>query len=517
MKVRIPAFAIAIALTITHQTAVAQTAQTATVSNNGNAHTQNIDLSKGYAAVDKIFREYAKNNNNPGMAYGVVANGKLVHVGVNGIANHKLKIPVKQNSVFRIASMSKSFAGVAILQLRDQGKLKLDDPASLYIPELGNTQYLTTDASPITIRQLLTHAAGFPEDNPWGDRQLGISEEEMHAMFKKGISYSTVPGTTYEYSNMGFAMLGAIIKKVSGQSYQSYIRENIWKPLGMQHTYWEYRDVPETTLAKGYRWLNNSWVEQPMEQDGAYGIMGGILTTLDDFAKYMSFMLDAWPARSDEDKGPLKRSSLREMQKAWNFNTLSPNSQLDGKTCPVVAAYGYGLRWMCDCEGRVSVGHSGGLPGFGSNWIILPDYGVGIVSFFNRTYAPATGLNYMAMDAFLKATGLQPRTIPVSAILAQRQKELLAFLPNWKNADKSDIFAVNFFDDYLIDSLRKQTQILYKKIGPVRRVGDMIPMNNLRGHFYIYGDKERIRVYFTLSPEAPARIQAFEIELEPNT
>src|SRR5690606_21592678 len=127
---------------ISQQPAVAQTADK--VNSNGTEHTKNIDLSKGYAAVDKVFREYAQENNSPGMAYGIVANGKLVHVGVNGIANHKLKISVNQNSVFRIASMSKSFAGVAILQLRDQGKLKLDDPASLYIPELANTTYLTT-------------------------------------------------------------------------------------------------------------------------------------------------------------------------------------------------------------------------------------------------------------------------------------------------------------------------------------------------------------------------------------
>ncbi|WP_290792301.1 serine hydrolase domain-containing protein [Flavihumibacter sp. UBA7668] len=482
------------------------------------AYSQNTDLTKlsdGFAEVDKLFTEFAAKSNNPGFVYGIVANGKLVHLKFSGMANREKKSAVNPESVFRIASMSKSFAGVAILQLRDQGRLQLDEPAHLYIPELVNTNYLTTDASPITIRQLMTHAAGFPEDNPWGDRQLGISDEEMHAMFKKGISYSTVPGTAYEYSNMGFAMLGAIIKKVSGMSYQEYIQQYIWKPIGMFHTYWEYADVPDSTLAIGYRWINDDWVAQPLEHDGAYGIMGGILTTAEDFARYMSFMLGAWPARNEPDNGPLKRSSLREMQHPWNFAGLNPGYKYpDGRTCPISSGYGYGLRWSSDCDGRVTVGHSGGLPGFGSNWAILPDYGIGIVSFINQTYAPASRLNTEAIDLLIKKTGLQPRNIQPSPILIQRQKELTAFLPDWKNAEKSESFAENFFLDYLIDSLRKESAELFRKAGKIIRTGEMKPENNLRGTFILYGEKANIRIYFTLSPETPAKIQEFRIRME---
>ena len=96
---------------------------------------------------------------------------------------------------------------MAILKLRDEGKLSLDDKASKYIPELKN-QGLTTDAAPITIRDLLTHAAGFPEDNPWGDRQLEKTSQEFLAFIKKGIHFSTATGLSYEYSNVGFACSG---------------------------------------------------------------------------------------------------------------------------------------------------------------------------------------------------------------------------------------------------------------------------------------------------------------------
>jgi CubicO group peptidase (beta-lactamase class C family) len=131
--------------------------------------------------------------------------------------------------------------------LRDAGKLKLDDPAYLYIPEMKNNKYLTKDAAPVTIRHLLTHAAGYPEDNPWGDRQLAVSDAQLIDIYKKGVSFSTNPGQGYEYSNLGFATLGYIIKKVSGKTYEQYITDNILKPLGMTHTYWEYTQSAKRT------------------------------------------------------------------------------------------------------------------------------------------------------------------------------------------------------------------------------------------------------------------------------
>jgi CubicO group peptidase (beta-lactamase class C family) len=107
--------------------------------------------------------------------------------------------------------MSKSFTAMAILKLRDEGKLNLDDPAYKYIPELKNLHYPTADAPHITIRHLLSHSAGFPEDNPWGDRQLADNDKDLMAFIGKQISFSNPPGIAYEYSNLGFALLGKII------------------------------------------------------------------------------------------------------------------------------------------------------------------------------------------------------------------------------------------------------------------------------------------------------------------
>ena len=147
--------------------------------------------------IDKLYKEYAEQNHFPGLVYGIVVDGKLVHTGNIGYTDLKDKIEANSKSDFRIASMSKSFTATAILKLRDEGKLKLDDPAYLYIPEMKGLKSPTKDAAPITIRNLLTHSAGFPEDNPWGDRQLANTDEQLIDLYKKGISFSNDPGQGY--------------------------------------------------------------------------------------------------------------------------------------------------------------------------------------------------------------------------------------------------------------------------------------------------------------------------------
>ena len=474
-------------------------------------------LEDAYPVVDKLYRDYAVKNHYPGLVYGIVSGGKLVFSGATGYTDLGKKAPATIQSDFRIASMTKSFVSVAILQLRDAGKLRLDDPASLYIPELKGQSGPSSDAPAITIRHLLTHSAGFPEDNPWGDRQLEVTDADLLALVRKGISFSNSPGVGYEYSNLGFTLLGHIIQKVTGEPYEEYITEHILRPLGMVHTYWEYTRVPAGQLAHGYRWLNGDWMEQPMLHDGAYGAMGGMITTIEDFAKYMAFQLNAWPSRSGEDEGPLKRSSLREMQQPWTFNNLNAGYHFSekGAVCPMVSFYGYGLRWSHDCKDRTFVGHTGGLPGFGSNWNMLTDYGVGVICFSNLTYANAGAINLQVLDTLVALTGLKPRAVPVSAILEQRRKELTALLPGWKDARSSGIFAVNFFQDYLIDSLRKEAEAIFARAGRIVRAGPLQAENNLRGAFILEGEKADVEVRLTLTPENPALIQEYRIKLVP--
>jgi CubicO group peptidase (beta-lactamase class C family) len=462
--------------------------------------------------IKKMYSDFATVNHIPGYAFGIVVDGKLVCSGSDGYTDVHNKIPATTQSMFRIASMSKSFTAMAIIQLRDAGKLQLDEPVSTYIPALKN-QGLTKDAAEITIRQLLTHSAGFPEDNPWGDRQLADTEEELIHLFNKGISFSNVNGTTYEYSNVGFATLGYIIKKVSGVPYSEYIREHIWKPLGI-HAAWEYSTIPINLLAKGYRWINNNWTEEIPLHDGIYGAMGGMITSVESFSKYMALHQNAWPARNDAENNIIKRSSIREMHQPWRFNALNSSFKYaDGRVCPTATGYGYGLAILRDCDNKLMVGHSGGLPGFGSNWRILPDYGIGVVFLANKTYAPAAAINLSVLEHLISLAKLTPINIGVSAILSKRRNELVTLLPHFNEAATSGIFAENFFADYLIQSIRAEAEAIFNESGKILSVEEVVPENQLRGYFIMHGEKGNIKISFTLTPENPGLIQAYHISL----
>ena len=473
-------------------------------------------IKQAFSVIDKIYKEYADSNHLPGIAFGIVVDGKLVYTGNQGYTDIEKKIPVTSSSLFRIASMSKSFTAMAILKLRDEGKLNLDDPAYLYIPELKNLKYPTADAPHITIRHLLTHGAGFPEDNPWGDRQLADNDKDLMEFIGKQISFSNPPGIAYEYSNLGFALLGKIVTKVSGMRYQDYIKKNIWEPLGMKTTTYEYGDVAADKLAHGYRWLNEKWNEETLlhdTPDGSWGSMGAMISSIDEFANYMAFHLSAWPPGNAKDDGPIKRSSVREMHHPWRVNGFNPAYTFpNGKICAVTTAYCYGLGWMKDCDGKVYIAHSGGLPGFGSQWRIMPDYGIGVVAFANRTYAPMGFVNLKVLDTLIKIAGLKPMQLPSSKILEQRKNELIKILPDWNNAEQSGIFAENFFPDYPIDTLKKYAKDLYAKAGKIISIKEVKPDNQLRGSFIIEGEKTSIEIYFTLSPENPPLIQEYHIK-----
>ena len=149
--------------------------------------------------VDKYFADWRLAAHAPGLVYGVVADGRLVAVRGLGVQDPEAPAPVTADSLFRIASMSKAFTALAILKLRDEGKLSLDAPAEIYVPELKSWAYPTSDSPKITVRNLLTHSAGFVEDNPWGDRQQVLTEPEFTAFLKSGVPFARAPGLAMEY------------------------------------------------------------------------------------------------------------------------------------------------------------------------------------------------------------------------------------------------------------------------------------------------------------------------------
>jgi hypothetical protein len=229
----------------------------------------------------------------------------------------------------------------------------------------------------------------------------------------------------------------------------------------------------------------------------------------------MSLHLSAWPPSDSPDKGPLRRSSIREMHKPWQLIRMDANAKdMNGKICPAMIAYGYGLTSKNNCSNMTTVDHSGGLPGFGSNWIIAPQYGLGIVCFSNVTYSPVSRITKQVLDTIIGALNLQPHQLQPSAILEQRKDELVKAMQNWDKAESSGIFAENFFLDYYVDSLKTQSNDLFRKAGRIIKVHPVQPENNLRGTFRIEGERSSINVFFTLTPENPPKVQELRMRAE---
>ncbi len=343
-----------------------------------------------FADTDTMAADFQRRGGQPGFAYGIVLDGELVHAA--GFGELCLGGPAPDaDTVFRIASMTKSFTASAVLALRDDGALRLDDPAEAYLPELRGWPPVTRDSVPVSLRHLLTMTAGFPTDDPWGDRQQGMPLEEFSAFLAGGVSFARAPGIGFEYSNLGYAILGRVITAVTGAAYQDYVRDRLLRPLGMTRTGFEAAEFT-TGLAHGYRRAPGGWSPVAFEPCGAFAPMGGIFSCVRDLARWVDGFAAALPPGDADNRHPVRPATRREMQLAQVL-TGWDKPGFPGETGPMVlTAYGFGLfvgehpSW-----GRV-VSHSGGYPGFGSNMRWHPGTRTGVIALGNGTYSAMQSL-----------------------------------------------------------------------------------------------------------------------------
>jgi CubicO group peptidase (beta-lactamase class C family) len=465
-------------------------------------------LAAAFSEVDRAFATFAERTRVPGVAWGVIVDGALVHEGALGVRDVESGAPVRGDSVFRTASMTKSFTALAVLKLRDERRLSLDDPVARHVPELAALPYPTRDSPAITIRHLLTHAEGFPEDNPWGDRQLAVSDALLSAWMRKGIPFSNAPGVAFEYSNYGFGILGQVVARVSGRPYRDYVSREVLAPLGMDATVWEAASVPRDRLARGYRSEGGQFVEEPPLVDGAFGAMGGLYSSVPDLARWVGLFLSAWPPRDDEERGPLRRASLREMQQAARpYRASATRPAPDAPLRLSAGGYAYGLSADQSCRFAHIVSHSGGLPGYGSIMRWLPEHGVGIVALANATYTAPGRASTEALEA-LHATGaLQPRVPqPAPALLAAREG-VDRLLASWDDTRYEALAADNLSLDRPREARRSEFEALRAAHGACRPQGPLRAENALRGEWWLECERGKVRLSLTLAPTRPPRIQ----------
>jgi CubicO group peptidase (beta-lactamase class C family) len=465
-------------------------------------------LRTAFPQAEETFARFFEQRRVPGLSFGIVIDGELVYAGGFGVQNIDTKIPVTPHSVFRIASMTKSFTAMCIVKLRDEGKLRLDDPVADYVPELASLPYPTRDSAPITVRQLLTMSVGFPQDDPWADRQLGEDDAVVSEWMRGGISFSNAPGVTFEYSNYAYAILGRIVTNVSGMPYQRYAVQNILAPLGMASTTFDVDEVAPDRLAMGYRFDGDGWAEEPPLRDGAFAPMGGLFTTITDFARYMAFLLSAFPPRDDAETGPIRRNSAREMQQIARYSGVSSFRRTpDSPPFVISSGYGYGLGCSFDSTLGYTVAHGGGLPGYGTFYRLLPDCGVGVVAFSNLTYAPAGMAVGDVLNALQKTDGLKPRKLSPSPVLTDTRDRLTRLIEQWDDQAAAALATETFFQDMPMDKRREQFERLRADLGACQSVTDIQPENALRGRWTLQCERGWINVFATLSPTVPPRLQ----------
>ena len=470
-------------------------------------------LAAAFPEIEKLFNTWVERRRMPGAVFGIVVDGELVWVKTAGVQDTATKAPVTPDTVFRIASMTKSFTAMAILKLRDEGKLSLDDPAERYVPALASLPYPTKDSPAITIRHLLTHSEGFPEDNPWGDRQLAQPDETMRAWMRAGIPFSTAPGTAFEYSNYGFAILGQIVERAARQPYHVYVREQILKPLGMTASTFEAKEVPRDRLAPGYRWRDEKWESEELLAHGSFGAMGGLWTSARDLARYVAFLMSAFPPRDEAEAGPVRRSSAREMQQAWRGQgAIAYRTAVDAPLQLSSSSYGYGLGVSQNCRFGHVVGHGGGLPGYGSLMQWLPEHGVGLISMGNVTYAGWGGLFNDALTALHKTGALERRVVRPSPALLAMQRDVTQLVTNWDDALARRVAADNLFMDEPAERRAKRYREMVQKHGACGAPEAIKAENALRGDWRVPCERGWLNMGVTLAPTTAPLVQSLFVQ-----
>lgn len=292
------------------------------------------------------------------------------------------------DGVYCIASMTKSFTAATVLGaarglIPTVRALRLDDPLGTWVPELRH------EIASATVTDALTMSTGLPPDDPWADRQQAMSREEFRRLLGHRLLTNFRPGTSYCYSNLGYAILGLVVERATDRPFTEVVTAEVLRPLGMEHSWLDVTLVPEEALVPGLRTTTPQGVE-PLPGPGAFSPIGGLLSTCSDLTVWTRAMIDAWTDPSP-DGWPRVRRDMQQLRR------LFTHDHAEDAGVDVVEGYGWGLRVSQTPAGMV-VNHGGGYPGYGSSMRWHPASRTGVIALANRTYHPASSLTDHVLD-----------------------------------------------------------------------------------------------------------------------
>lgn len=459
--------------------------------------------------VDTLADAFVHTEPVPGVAYGVLVDGQLIHSRGIGTTTIGRDTAPTCDTIFRIASMTKSFTAAVVLQLRDEGLLRLDDHVASHVPALQT-------GPPIMLRQLLTMSAGFPSDDPWGDRQQDLDLRHFAEFLRGGQSFAWKTGTQFEYSNLGYGILGRVITNVTGQEYRDAVRSRLLEPMGMTSTGFDVDELPAERLATGYERRDDGFVEEPFAGYGALASMGGLFSSVRDLITWVDGFARAFGAREQDVDHPLSLASRLEMQQAQR--AIEPElrwTSIDTLPTAIVTGYGFGLFVRTDLELGKVVAHSGGYPGFGSHMRWHPASGIGVVVLGNRTYFPAADIGEQMMRTLVRghAPPVRLASAPTTEAARSAIERLLA---SWDEELAAATFSMNVAMDEPMDRRRAAIDRLHETHGTLRR-SDEPPTSDSPFHlaWWLEGERGRVHVEITMDPQPTPKVQYLELTSVP--
>lgn len=331
------------------------------------------DVRAALARVDQLLADTVKERNLPGMSASVVYDQELIWSKGYGLADLERRIPADADTIYEIGSITKLFNAVMLMQLRDAGKLSLDDPIEKYLPEF-KVKSRFPDQRPPTFRQVVSHTAGLPREYDFDASRPGELRQLPAAVVLAGIKDKELAYPAYtgfHYSNLGIYLIGQALQRIAGEPYTQYMQEHVFDPLGMQSTGWEYTEAMAPHRAVGYLPARGDGPRQiaPLFVPGDFGVSaGGIQSSVTDMAKFLSLQFRDGPAVGAQILGG---TTLREMRASL---VPAPNWM-----------WGYGIGWEVErYPTHNGICHSGGTHGFASKVRAVPDLRLGFVVLVNQ-------------------------------------------------------------------------------------------------------------------------------------
>lgn len=420
------------------------------------------DTSEACALVDAEMAEAREALDIPAVSYGLIHAGEVVHVG-SAVGPDQME--VDESTLFRASSLTKSVTAMTCLLLRERGLLDLATPVHQILPW---TRHLAErDGEPIRIEHLLTMTAGLSTDDPWIDEMDDLTEDQFDAILSEGIRLVRQPGIEFEYSNVGYALLGRVITAVTGSDYRDVVLQEVLSRVGMHRTGFGVPDA--ASRVTGHRVVGGDLVpdldEVPL---GAFAPSGGLWSCVSDLALWVSTL----EAAAAGDTGPIPRHLALDLTTPRIVSRLD-SRRLASEGLVISHAYGYGVHVPTYTDMGRLVAHQGGSPGFGADMRWHPLTRWGVVAMGNRGYAVVQMPSRRALQAIVRpemegaASAASVGTLLPTTRSAMDWAESL--LERWDDAEFERL-ASPTLDRQVPRSVRQsRAEALHSERGPFRR------------------------------------------------